>query len=166
MKQFSMRMKYRFQFVWLVLCCFSLGLIGCNVAGEGGVEPSASDLTVGPETEGIEVPDDPDSQPVTNEGVNDTSGEQNGIKVIGVIGVVTDETGRVLQEATIAVTAGTAPVPEMAMVTNEKGEYIWVLPAGTFTLTVHKDGYQPQSKEVNVTEGEATSLNFTLLPEP
>lgn len=163
MKQFSMRIKYCFQFVWLVLCCFSLGLIGCNVAGEGGVEPSAADSIVGPETEEIEVPDDPDSQPVTNEGVDNVQGEQSGTRVIGV---VTDETGRVLQEATIAVTAGTAPVPEMAMVTNEKGEYIWGLPAGTFTLTVHKDGYQPQSKEVNVTEGEATSLNFTLLPEP
>jgi len=79
-----------------------------------------------------------------------------------VIGTVTDMDGNPLAEVGIGVTEGTAPTPEILMLSGEDGKYTWPLPAGTFTLTARKDGYKELSQEVVVKEGETTQLDFKL----
>lgn len=83
-----------------------------------------------------------------------------------IIGVVSDENGTPLAEAGVAVTKGTSPVPEMLVLTDQDGKYAWGVPAGTYTLTVHKDGYEDLSKEVQVKQGEQAKLDFQLKKLP
>ncbi|HWR97774.1 MAG TPA: carboxypeptidase regulatory-like domain-containing protein [Candidatus Methanoperedens sp.] len=84
----------------------------------------------------------------------------------GIRGIVSDSEGLPLAEAGVAVTAGTAPVPEMLMLTAEDGSYSWPLPAGTFSLTVTLDGYRTQTLEATVPEEETVELDFQLEREP
>jgi hypothetical protein len=98
-------------------------------------------------------------EPVSNDDVQ-TPAVQGAITQ--VIGTVTDMDGNLLAEVGIAVTEGTAPTPEILMLSGEDGKYTWPLPAGTFTLTARKDGYKELSQEVVVKEGETTRLDFKL----
>ena len=69
------------------------------------------------------------------------------------------------------VTDGTNPI-EGALIkanshqttTNSTGGYTITLPAGNYTLTASKTGYQTQSKSAEVLENQITELNFTLAP--
>lgn len=79
-----------------------------------------------------------------------------------VAGIVTDMDGNPLADVGIAVTKGTAPYPEILVLSEEDGKYTWSLPAGTFTLTARKDGYKELSLEVTVKEGETARLDFKL----
>jgi hypothetical protein len=79
-----------------------------------------------------------------------------------VIGTVYDETGKPLVEAGVAVTKGTAPFPEILMVTDQQGRYRWGLPAGKFTLAVTQDHYKQLAQEVEVKKGQTVQLDFKL----
>ena len=81
---------------------------------------------------------------------------------------MTDAAGNPLAEVGIAVTAATAPAPDMLRLTAPDGSYTWPLPAGTFSLTANATlgGYRPQTLEVTVPEGGSAELNFTLESEP
>lgn len=60
------------------------------------------------------------------------------------------------------VTVWIAPLGQKTM-TNEKGDFRFNrLPAGTYKVTVAPIGLQPQEKEVTLTAGQSTSLNFAL----
>jgi hypothetical protein len=83
-------------------------------------------------------------------------------KTTQVVGTVTDADGNPLAEVGIAVDKGTAPFPEMLMLSGDDGKYVWSLPAGTFTLTARKDGYKELSQEVVVKEGNTSQLDFKL----
>ncbi len=83
-----------------------------------------------------------------------------------VIGKVTDESGNPIAEAGVAVTKASAGVPDILVLTNENGEYVWELPAGEFTLTVRQDNYLEASKDVTVKAGEKIELNFQLKKKP
>lgn len=82
-----------------------------------------------------------------------------------VIGRVIDPAGNPVDEATVSVSKGTAAVPEITAITVLDGSYRWDLPAGTFTLEVHKDGFAPASFEVTVADGETITHDVTLQPE-
>lgn len=79
-------------------------------------------------------------------------------------GKVTDTAGNPIAEAQIIVTQGSVPAPEKVVLTTSAGLYEWSLPAGTFTMTVNAIGYQPVSKEVTITAGQSTTLDFILEP--
>ncbi len=102
-------------------------------------------------------------QPVSNDDVQAPAVQG---QITQVIGTVTDMDGNPLAEAGIAVDKGTAPFPEMLMLSGEDGKYVWSLPAGTFTLTARKDGYKDLSQEVVVKEGETAQLDFKLEKAP
>lgn len=80
----------------------------------------------------------------------------------GVRGTVTDTAGKPLLEAGIAVTAATALVPDMLVLSGPDGSYSWSLPAGTFSLTANHGGYRAQTREVTVPEGAIVELDFRL----
>jgi hypothetical protein len=82
--------------------------------------------------------------------------------VTQVIGTITDTEGNPLSGAGIGVTSGTAPVPEILVLSGDNGKYIWKLPPGTFTLTARKDGYKDLSQDVTVKAGETVQLDFKL----
>ena len=47
------------------------------------------------------------------------------------------------------------------------GDYVMVHPAGTYSVTAQKEGYQPKTiADVPVTEQEVTTLNFEMVPMP
>jgi len=98
-------------------------------------------------------------EPVSNDDVQ-TPAVQGAITE--VVGTITDMDGNPLAEVGIAVTEGTAPTPEILMLSGEDGKYTWTLPAGTFILMARKDGYKELSQEVVVVEGETTQLDFVL----
>ena len=106
---------------------------------------------------------DPQSQPVTSETdlASDATSSNGGV----VLGRVTDPSGHPLAEATVSVPKGTAPVPEMTAITSSDGAYQWDLPAGTFTLEVHKDGYATAAVEVIVSAGETITQDIILQPQ-
>ncbi len=102
---------------------------------------------------------DPQSQPVTSDDGNSGSTTSDGAVVTGL---VTDASGNPLGEATVTVPRGSVAVPEMAVITSSDGSYQWDLPAGTFTLEVHKDGYATASAEVNIAASELITQDFML----
>lgn len=102
---------------------------------------------------------DPQSQPVTSDDGNSGSTTSDGAVVTGL---VTDASGNPLGEATVTVPRGSVAVPEMAVITSSDGSYQWDLPAGTFTLEVHKDGYATASAEVNIAASESITQDFML----
>jgi hypothetical protein len=56
-----------------------------------------------------------------------------------VHGVVVDDAGRPVAQATIVVVEGTAPVPEIALLADDHGRFALKLPRGRFTLEAQGD---------------------------
>jgi hypothetical protein len=56
-----------------------------------------------------------------------------------VHGVVVDNAGRPVAQATIVVVEGTAPVPEIALLADDQGRFALKLPRGRFTLEAQGD---------------------------
>jgi hypothetical protein len=54
------------------------------------------------------------------------------------------------------------PIPEIAILTNADGRFVWPLFAGNYELTVIAEGCQPVSQRVVVEAGKAVTVAFTL----
>lgn len=106
---------------------------------------------------------DPMSQPVSSDDDAAGGAAPGGGGVVS--GRVTDPSGQPLAEATVSVSKGTAPAPEITAITSADGFYQWDLPAGTFTLEARKDGFQLAAVEVTVSAGEASIQDIVLQPE-
>jgi len=55
-------------------------------------------------------------------------------------------------------------IPEMAVVSEDDGQYHWSLRPGEYEITFVLDGYQPATRKVTVRSGEATRLDVELEP--
>lgn len=80
-------------------------------------------------------------------------------------GVVTDESRRPLKDVGIGIDQTTAQgeIQEILPTTNAAGYFVWTdLPPGTYTLRAVKAGYQPQTREVIVKDGETATVEFVL----
>ncbi|NOT53034.1 MAG: carboxypeptidase regulatory-like domain-containing protein [Deltaproteobacteria bacterium] len=87
--------------------------------------------------------------------------------VEGVQGRVTDTKERPVVGALITPTSHDVPspaIPEIAILTDDEGHYVWHLSPGQYTLTVSADGYAPAAQRVTVTSRQTTTLNFQLEP--
>ncbi|NOX88605.1 MAG: DUF4382 domain-containing protein [Calditrichaeota bacterium] len=84
-------------------------------------------------------------------------------KAGSIIGLVSDTTGTALEDAQIQVEQDTVVTHAF---TNHRGFYkILGLREGTYKVTAIKENYQQQEAfNVNVTKGQATIQNFTLIP--
>jgi hypothetical protein len=56
-----------------------------------------------------------------------------------IIGRVVDDRGAPVPNALVALPAGTAPVPEIALVSDAHGRFSLRLPPGQFTLSAHAE---------------------------
>ena len=75
-----------------------------------------------------------------------------------IAGKVLDSTGAVLPGARVDVHPSGA-----SAVSNAQGDFnIWNLPAGTYTLTVHYEGFKPFTSDVTVTAGQVSRLDSKL----
>ena len=53
-------------------------------------------------------------------------------------------------------------IPDVGNVSGADGRYTWVLPAGTYEISVSAEGYARVSKEVSVRAAQRDRLDFTL----
>ncbi|MGH9935885.1 MAG: carboxypeptidase-like regulatory domain-containing protein [Blastocatellia bacterium] len=80
-------------------------------------------------------------------------------------GTVLDEQRKPLAEVVIVITATTASesYPEIAPVTNEKGEFGFPeLPLGQYTLRAAREGFREQTKTVIVEDRKIARVEFVL----
>jgi len=55
-------------------------------------------------------------------------------------------------------------IPEMAVVSEDGGQYHWSLRPGEYEISFTLDGYQPETRRVTVRPREVTRLDVELLP--
>jgi Carboxypeptidase regulatory-like domain len=81
-----------------------------------------------------------------------------------IVGIVTDTSGAVLPGVTVGVTGPALQVPQLAAVTNERGEYrLSPLPPGTFTITFELPGFQTVKREnLRLTLGFTATMDQTM----
>lgn len=102
-------------------------------------------------------------RPVTNGGDATTAG--SGISE-GVEGRVT-ASGQPLAAVSVQPRSLDEPataVPEMAVVSEDDGQYRWTLRPGEYEITFVLDGYQPATRRATVQPGQATRLDVELEP--
>jgi hypothetical protein len=83
----------------------------------------------------------------------------------GVLGRIVDATGKPVQMATVGaevLDAQSGPIPEIGVLTNEKGEFHWPLRPGRYRLTPYLEGVKMDPQEVVVEAGKATRVTFTV----
>lgn len=177
------QMKQAAPVLMFVLVSIALmGLNGCgsNTADRGGVpgarsgpqatslpEPSVSpvetDDTVSVDLDATSManPDSPVSAGAETQTPN-AGGAPLPANKTRVRGRVTDVQGNPIVGAAVTVPKGTSPVPEMARLTNENGEYSWVLDPGMYTLQVNADTYKPAQGEADTQKEKEVGLNFQM----
>lgn len=82
-----------------------------------------------------------------------------------VEGLVLDEARQPLADAVLGIDATTAtePYPEIAPISNEKGQFNFSeLPPGRYTLRASLSGYQSQTQTVEVRAGETAQVEFVM----
>jgi hypothetical protein len=81
-----------------------------------------------------------------------------------IIGQVTDEGGGVLPGVTVTVTSPALQLPEMVVITDERGEYrITPLPIGTYQVMYTLAGFQSQRRpDIRLTLGFVAKLDIVL----
>jgi hypothetical protein len=81
-----------------------------------------------------------------------------------IVGVVTDESGAVLPGVTVTARSPALQVPEVAAVTNERGEYrLTPLPIGVFSVTYQLPGFQTIRREdIRLTTGFVATVNVSI----
>jgi uncharacterized membrane protein len=100
-------------------------------------------------------PNNPVSAPATN---NAAAGV-----VQGVQGRVVSADGKPIVGAVVdAKSLDGAAVPEMLVVTDDDGRYLWALRPGEYEISVSAQGYETAAQRVTVRERTTTTLDFTL----
>lgn len=79
-----------------------------------------------------------------------------------IYGRVIDSQGAPIRGAAITIPRGTSPVPERAALTDDKGNYSWMLLPGIYTVQVNATGYNAAQADANTQQKPEVELNFTL----
>lgn len=83
-------------------------------------------------------------------------------------GRVTTPRGEPVRGATILPASLDDPprwIPEIAVLTDEQGTYLWRLLPGTYRIRVSARGYRSASRDVTIRENDRSTLDITLEPE-
>jgi hypothetical protein len=81
----------------------------------------------------------------------------------GVSGVVKSASGEPLRDIVVLAKSLDKPapaIPDIAIVTNAAGRYLWALPAGQYELTFIQDGRKFASRRVAVRQDKLTQLDI------
>jgi len=106
------------------------------------------------------------NRPVTNGGDATATTASRGISA-GVEGRVTAPGQKPLAGVSVQPRSLDEPataIPEMAVVSEDDGQYQWTLDPGEYEITFSVEGYQPATRRVTVRSGEATRLDVELEP--
>lgn len=145
----------RIGLVWLGLIVLGL-LAACGAAGGGSADdPNA------PVTNTSSDPADPNA-PVTGFPGQSDGG---GASVPAIRGRVLDAAGQPVVGVLVLPESTDSPsqaIPEIAVMTNEQGEYQWNLPPGSYTLRFTAEGYTARAEPVTVVVGQPVTLDVTL----
>ncbi len=57
------------------------------------------------------------------------------------------------------------PIPEIAILSNSKGQFTWHLQPGHYEISVSAEGYAPAKGQVTVQPEKVTVMNVTLQPD-
>ncbi len=128
--------------IYLIVIVF----LGFGVGGCGSQGVPTGDVSVGS--------DDPNGTGATSDITE------------GVVGQVTSLGGLPIEGARVPVESLDVAVPEIAILTNGDGRYVWGLPPGTYDISVFADGYQSQRKQIMVGVGQVMTVDFTLEHSP
>ena len=72
-----------------------------------------------------------------------------------ISGVVVDRDGRPLADARVAFSGGPVPLPDLAMLTDDQGQFTVAVPVhGTYEMTFTADPHPPQPQVVVVHEDQ------------
>ncbi|MBI2266365.1 MAG: beta-propeller fold lactonase family protein [Armatimonadetes bacterium] len=82
----------------------------------------------------------------------------------GTVGLVTDPRGTLVEGAHVAISGTGDTGKKSAETTDSTGSFSFILGPGSYIINVTKEGYQPQSKTVNIGDMENKSIIFTLVP--
>ena len=83
----------------------------------------------------------------------------------GVAGRVTDTFSNPISDAIVEARSLENPsiaVPEIAILTDANGHYVWTLPPGKYEISISAAGFRQVAKEAVVTAQRQTRLDFTL----
>lgn len=87
----------------------------------------------------------------------------------GMTGRVRDRNGEPVEGAFVQVRSFHAtgpPVPEIAILTDAHGKYVWPLSPGSYQVTVSADGYLKAAAMVTVEAEHVVTVNFILEGAP
>ena len=87
--------------------------------------------------------------------------------VTGVSGTVRSAGGAPVTGALVVPVSADQPpqaVPEMAVMTDASGGYVWSLRPGAYDVTVTAEGHEPATRHVVVSDGQTAPLDFELSP--
>ena len=80
-----------------------------------------------------------------------------------ILGRVTDSAGEPVRDAVVMIVAATASHPDMAALTDDRGEYhLSGLAPGMYRVGVNAEGRAPASLEVHLNSEEGAQLDFRL----
>lgn len=102
-------------------------------------------------------------QPVTSAASNDPAASEGPRE--GIEGTVTAADGTPVAEAFVQAESLDRPaqrIPELAIVTDGNGRYLWPLSPGRYRISVSAEGHPPASDTATVETGRRTTLSFTL----
>jgi hypothetical protein len=83
----------------------------------------------------------------------------------GVAGRVTDASGDPVSGALVnakSLDEVSPPIPELAIVTDANGHYVWRLLPGNYEISILAAGFHSATKEVLVEPNQQSRLDFTL----
>lgn len=170
-----------FVFPTLILLA-ALVLAACAPGGQfspanpGGGEAPSEPNTPAP-ARATRTPDDPSSIPAASTPMDDDTvtidltnpAPPNQLPLPAgrtrIYGRVVDPQGAPVSGAAVTIPRGTSPVPERAALTDENGNYNWVLLPGIYTVQVNATGFQSAQADGNTQQQSQVELNFTLKPE-
>ena len=93
-------------------------------------------------------------------------GEKAGVGITqGLGGRITAPSGRPISGALIqprSLDNHGPPIPEIAILTDDDGWYMWPLLPGMYEISVSAEGYQPVTQQVTVKAGRVVNVNLTL----
>lgn len=140
----------------VLLLLVGLLLVACGSTGGASADNPDAPVT----NTGSSAPVDPNA-PVT--GFPGQPG--GGASAPAVGGRVLDAAGQPVVGVLVLPESTDSPsqaIPEIAVMTNEQGQYQWSLPPGSYTLRFSAEGYSATSQPVIIAPGATVTLDVTL----